>query len=919
METADDMDGSRKVPLYRFRFGTATFDESRLELSVSGLIVDMEQKPLQVLTHLLSHVDEVCSRQELHDAVWGRRVTVDTVLYNAIRKLRIAISDEAGERIVTVPKLGYKLIGPVKRTAIGRRLVSRLELRAKQAVPGRPTFILQEQIGTTRSSEVWLAEDATTGERRVYKFCADGARLSALKREAKLARYLRESLRNREDIARIIDWNFETQPFFLECEFGGIDLASWAMAGSQLAVMPQAGRIQLFLAIADAVAAAHSVGILHKDLKPANILVAATAAGGWQIRVTDFGSGELLQPELLEEFGLTQLGLTATVENAASIAETTPLYVAPELVAGTAPTVQSDLYALGLILYQLVAGDLRRPIAPGWEGAIADDLVRDDIAAATHGDPAKRLTSVTELAHRLRTLDQRRALQTLRRQTEARLDAARKSAERMTARRPWLALSAVLLILGLSISVWLYREQRAARLQAEREARRTEEINRFLTDDLLSAADPSGPGGAHNPTMRDVLASTAARLTWAFANDPETKAAIDVALGSAYFGISDYPNAEKYRRAAFDLLQNLYGAADSRTLAAEYPLISVYVQSNRLDEAASMLDSADRLAGDRLQQNSKLAYNAHWSRAAYEKLRMKPDQALVEYQAADRVRSVIDPNNDSLMVRLRDALSWCYARMNRNQEAEQVLRGVITPEYSPERIGPVFWAQARIDYGIALKTNGKNADAEKYLVDAVSEMRRSLGADHFFVGVAENELADLEIRENRWSDAENALQSAYAIIRERTGDHGQATLIVGANLGIVEYRTGRSAQAVEILRSVHDALTGQLGSASPQAEIVAYYLACALAELGRYREASALIAPISAAHLTAAEPRKDWDERLEALNGAILTGQERTREGIAKLADAIERMRLKQTPEQDLAPFRRMFAVANRSAAKGST
>ncbi len=913
------MDGSRDVPLYRFRLGTATFDESRLELSVAGLIVDMEQKPLQVLTHLLSRVDEVCSRQELHDAVWGRRVTVENVLYNAIRKLRIAIGDEAGERIVTVPKIGYKLIGPVKRTAIGRRLVSRLELRAKQAVPGRPTFILQEQIGTTRSSEVWLAQHADTGERRVYKFCADGGRLSALKREAKLGRYLRESLQDREDIARIIDWNFETPPFFLECEFGGVNLATWALDDAQLAVMPQEGRIALFLAIADAVAAAHSVGVLHKDLKPANILVAATSAGGWQIRVTDFGSGELLEPGVLEELGMTQLGMTATVESAAPLAETTPMYVAPELVAGIAPTVQSDLYALGLILYQLVAGDLRRPIAPGWESAIADDLVRDDIAAATHGDPAKRLTSVAELAHRLRGLDQRRALQTMQRQTEARLAAARKSGERMEARRPWLVLSVAFLILGLSISLWLYREQWAARLRAEREERRTEAINRFLTDDLLGAADPSGPSGAHNPSMRDVLASTSARLTWAFANDPGTKAAIEVALGSAYFGISDYPNAEKYRRAAFETLKNLYGAADSRTLEAEYPLISVYVQSNRLDEAASMLDSADRLSGDRLNQNSKLAYNAHWARAAYEKLRMKPDMALVEYQAADRVRVVLDPNNDSLMVRLRDALSWCYARLNRNEEAEQVLRGVITPVYSPERIGPVFWAQARIDYGIALKTNGKNTDAEKYLVDAVSETRRSLGADHFFVGVAENELADLEIRENRWTDAENALQSAYAIIREHTGDHGQATLIVGANLGVVEYRTGHSAQAVEILRSVHDELAGQLGSSSPQAEVVAYYLACAMGDLGHYRDAATLIAPISVSNLTAAEPRKDWAERLEALNGSILTGLDRTREGVAKLSDAIARMRLKQTPEEDLAPFRRMFELANKAAAKRST
>jgi DNA-binding response OmpR family regulator len=98
METENDMDGSRDVPLYRFRLGTATFDESRLELSVAGLIVDMEQKPLQVLTHLLSRVDEVCSRQELHDAVWGRRVTFSITQF-----------ENSASRSATKPESGSSL------------------------------------------------------------------------------------------------------------------------------------------------------------------------------------------------------------------------------------------------------------------------------------------------------------------------------------------------------------------------------------------------------------------------------------------------------------------------------------------------------------------------------------------------------------------------------------------------------------------------------------------------------------------------------------------------------------------------------------------------------------------------------------------------------------------------------------------
>ena len=74
--------------LYRWRFGDMQFDEARLELRVSGLPVDVEQKPLQVLAQLLRHAGEVVTKEELFETVWQGRVTVDHVLATAIGKLR---------------------------------------------------------------------------------------------------------------------------------------------------------------------------------------------------------------------------------------------------------------------------------------------------------------------------------------------------------------------------------------------------------------------------------------------------------------------------------------------------------------------------------------------------------------------------------------------------------------------------------------------------------------------------------------------------------------------------------------------------------------------------------------------------------------------------------------------------------------
>src|SRR6185437_8062791 len=108
----------------------------------------------------------------------------------------------------------------------------------------------------------------------------------------------------------------------------------------------------------------------------------------------------------------------------------------------------------------------------------------------------------------------------------------------------------------------------------------------------------------------------------------------------------DYANAEKYRRDALRLLSASQGEDSTAALDTRYQLASILSQTNRLDEAGRMLDSTARLAGPvRLAQNSRLAFQAHWTRAGYYKVRMGAAQALQEYTIADRVRAMIDPDN----------------------------------------------------------------------------------------------------------------------------------------------------------------------------------------------------------------------------------------------------------------------------------
>ena len=123
--------------LYCHRFGNAEFDEARFELRVGGVVVEAQQKPLQLLGLLLAAPGEVVAKEHLYHEVRGDRVTVENVLANAVSKLRTALGEDAGRRVVTVPRQGYRLTGPVERVAVGRRFSSRLDLRSGMPVPGR--------------------------------------------------------------------------------------------------------------------------------------------------------------------------------------------------------------------------------------------------------------------------------------------------------------------------------------------------------------------------------------------------------------------------------------------------------------------------------------------------------------------------------------------------------------------------------------------------------------------------------------------------------------------------------------------------------------------------------------------------------------------------------------------------------------
>ncbi|MES2884305.1 MAG: tetratricopeptide repeat protein [Pseudomonadota bacterium] len=519
----------------RWHFADCELALASRELRRAGQVVAIEPKPLNLLLLLLRAPGELATKEELIDSLWDGRVVSEGVITNCVNKLRLALGDEGQQLIKTVHGYGYRFVGPVQRlhASPGRQP---MQFAKGDAVPGRPHWLLHAPL--TGVSETWVARQAKTGERRVFKFARDSTQLRALKREVTLYRLLRETLGKAAPVARLLDYQLDQPPCFIEleyCEAGS--LLDWLSAGGAASNLDT--RLDLMIQAAEAVATVHAQGVLHKDLKPANFLLSQTDDGQTRLVLADFGCGQLSEPDRLDALAITRLGLTEAGA-VSSEGSGTRLYLAPELLAGQPRTLRSDIFSLGVMLYQMVVGDAHRGLAPGWERDVPDPLLREDIAATAERDPLLRLGDAAELVHRLRTLDQRRVA----RQTAEQQEAENRRAHDLLAlerqRRPWTFALAASLMLGLLGTGVMTIQAYGDRQRAESAAMEAEHLNEFLNEEVLAAADPYRAGGGREVRVGVLLDQAAKRLP-ALESQPAFHARLSLTIARAYanLGLND--------------------------------------------------------------------------------------------------------------------------------------------------------------------------------------------------------------------------------------------------------------------------------------------------------------------------------------------------------------------------------------------
>ena len=199
-------------------------------------------------------------------------------------------------------------------------------------------------LGRGGMGEVFRADDLTLGQPVALKFLPDSmidkSMLERFRNEVRIARRI-----SHPNVCRVYDIGETDNQVFLSMEYvDGEDLSSLLR---RVVRLPRDNAMEIARKICAGLAAAHDKGVLHRDLKPSNIML----DGQGEVRIVDFGLA----------------GLVHQIEDVRS---GTPAYMAPEQLAGKEVTARSDIYALGLVLYELFTGK------PAFEGKTRDDIMR---------------------------------------------------------------------------------------------------------------------------------------------------------------------------------------------------------------------------------------------------------------------------------------------------------------------------------------------------------------------------------------------------------------------------------------------------------------------------------------------------------------------------------------------------------------
>ena len=556
-------------------------------------------------------------------------------------------------------------------------------------------------------------------------------------------------------------------------------------------------RLRLFEAVCDAVSYAHRNLVVHRDLKPGNILVVGSD-GEWRPKLLDFGIAKLLEDDADGE--------TITVTGRWPL---TPEYAAPEQLQGLPVTTATDVYALGVLLFELLTGRrphhgnerewtavarslrhtplprpstvvTRRGTARGPDPAavaaarrlpperlgrtLAGDL--DNIVSkAMEAEPARRYESAAALADDLRRYREGRPVR-------ARAPTAGYRARKFVARNRAGVVAAglvlVSLLAGLGTSLWHAAEADRARQSAERALQSSEQVRGFLAS-LFNARSSLGPRGTAL-TMTEVL-EQGLRQAEQLADQPLVQADVLDEIGQVYYGRGEFEHAESVFRRVLEIREATVGPSAPATGEALRRVGDAVRRRLHFDEAEALYQRAlsvhEATVGDRHPAYASVLVGL----ASLATFRGDLRGALGVYERVLEIRrAALGPDDPSVAETLR-LLAVTRRRLGDHTEATSLYRQAVERHQrihgadSPE----AAWAMVHLADQYA-SHNMEPTAAEPLYEEALRILRARLGNGHPNLLHALHSLAGLRRDMGQFDAAEALYRESMEIVRRYYGE-----------------------------------------------------------------------------------------------------------------------------------------------------
>ncbi|HPF37994.1 MAG TPA: serine/threonine-protein kinase [Phycisphaerae bacterium] len=596
-------------------------------------------------------------------------------------------------------------------------------------------------------------------------------------------------------------------------------------------------RLQLFCRVCEAVRSAHQSLVVHRDLKPSNILVDARGVP----KLLDFGIAKVL------------VGTGSAEVTLANERRYTPEYASPEQVSGVTLGTSTDIYSLGVVLYELLTdhrpyrfvtrqvaeierivlhqdpappsamvrttttADARHDDKSPVETRAADAArlhkrLRGDldtiVLKAMHKDPDRRYASVEQLV-----ADITRHLGGL--PVLARPDTLGYRASKFV-RRNLVALSMAVtaiafLVGGFGAAIWQARVATSER-DAAYLARDQAEATSDFFEEMLASADPVNQGA--EARVRDVVDEASVRLRSEFTDAPLVRASIRSTIGRTYLGLGLLDLAESNIRAALKTRTDLLPEGHHDLAESEFDLARVLYARGRFQEAESLLMTClkthQRLRGDENADTARV-----WNDlGAVQRAAGEIDAAEQSLETALRIRrKIVGGRSLAVAETLNNLVGVKYARRD-SEGSIRLMNEVleIRRENLPAEHPLVLQAMANL--AVMRLSRGEWTQAESLLREVIELDRRVYGNDHPSLAVDLASLANALLMQQRYEEALPYLKEVLAIRRQRLPAHSPVLMKSQARLGECLSVLGRDDEAEPLLA---DAVQG-IGESARRAD-----------------------------------------------------------------------------------------------------